>query len=117
TAGALRVGVLDHELRAFQAFLVVDLGASEVLVAHRIDEESDAVLVRPSVVSVLHLVEVEAVLEARAAAAGDEYPKLELGVAFLVDELLDLVGRVVAEGQRGGHLGYCVHTFTPWVAP
>src|SRR5712692_981798 len=52
-AGALGAGVLDHELRAFQAFLVVDLGADEVLVAHRVDEQLDAVLLHHGVVLVL----------------------------------------------------------------
>src|SRR5260221_6506184 len=84
-AGALRVGVLDDELRAFQAFLVVDLGARQVLVAHRVDEQLDAVLLHHGVVLVLHLVEGEAVLEARAAAAGDKHAELELRVALLVD--------------------------------
>src|SRR5262245_38050590 len=80
TAGALRVGVLDHKLRAFEAFLVVDLGAGEVLVAHRVDEQRDAVLLHHSVIVVLHLVEGEAVLEAGAAAARDEHAQLEVGV-------------------------------------
>src|SRR5262245_16384489 len=108
-AGALRVRILDHELRAFQAFLVVDLGADQVLVAHRIDEQGDAVLLHRGVVLVLHLVEGEAVLEARAAAAGDEYTELELRIAFLVDQLLDLVGGAVGEDQRRRHLGNGIH--------
>src|ERR1041384_5666430 len=111
TGGALRVGVLDDELRALQAFLVVDLGAGEVLVAHRVDEQGDAVLLHHRVVVVLDLVEGEPVLEAGAAAARDEYPQLEVGIALLVDELLDLVGRAVAEQQRDGHLGYGIHNF------
>src|SRR5713226_7006772 len=84
TAGALRVGVLDDELRAFQAFLVIDLGADQILVANRVDEELDAVLLHHGVVRVLHLVEGEAVLEAGAAAARDEHAELELRVALLL---------------------------------
>src|SRR3954447_17250005 len=113
TAGALRVGILDDELRAFQAFLVVDLGAGEVLVAHRVDQQGDAVLLHHRVVVVPDLVEGKPVLEAGTAAAGDEHSKLELRVTFLVDQLLDLVGCAVAEQQRDRHLGYCVHTFAP----
>src|SRR5437868_14966137 len=64
TAGALRVGVLDHELCALQAFLVVDLGAGQILVTHRIDEKHHAVLLHHGVVLILHLIEREAVLEA-----------------------------------------------------
>src|SRR4051812_36530550 len=96
-AGALRVGILDDELRAFQAFLVVDLGAGEVLVAHRIDEQGDTVLLHHRVVVVPDLVEGKPVLESGAATASDEHSKLELRVTFLVNELLDLVGCAVAE--------------------
>src|SRR6218665_3520966 len=43
-AGGGRVRVLDDELRALQAFLVVDLGADQVLVAHLIDQQRDTAL-------------------------------------------------------------------------
>jgi hypothetical protein len=79
----LRVGVLDHELGAFQAFLVVDFRADQILVAHRIDEQLHAVFLHHGIVLVLHLVEGEAVLKARAAAAGDEYPQLEVAISSL----------------------------------
>ena len=68
-AGRRRVRVLDHELRAFEVFLVVDLGARQVLEAHRIDQQLDALVLDAGVVFFLVLVEREAVLEARAAAA------------------------------------------------
>src|SRR5581483_2693264 len=109
TAGALRVGVLDDELRAFQAFLVVDLGAHQILVAHRVDEQHHAVLLHHGVVFVLHLVESEAVLEAGAAAAGNEDPELELGIALFLDQLLHFVRRAVAELERRRHVGHCTH--------
>src|SRR5204862_170277 len=62
-AGRRRVRVLDHELGALQVVLVVDLGPGEVLQAHRIDEQRDAVLGHRRVVVVDDLVEGEAVLE------------------------------------------------------
>src|SRR5205807_8402425 len=64
-------------------------------------------------VLVLHVCDGNAVLEARAAAAGDEHAQLELGIAFLVDQLPHLVGRAVAEHQRRRHLGDCVHFIAP----
>src|SRR5581483_12295535 len=67
-AGGRRIRILDHELRAFEALLVIDLGADEVLVAHRVDQQRDTVLLHRGVVLVLDLVEREPVLEARAAA-------------------------------------------------
>ena len=79
-AGRRGVRVLDHELRAFQAFLVVDLGADQVLVAHRVDQQRHAVLHHRGVVFVGDLVEREAVLEAGAAAARHEHAQLESGL-------------------------------------
>ena len=80
-------GFLITNCAPSSAFLVVDLRADQVLVAHRVDQQRDAVLLHRGVVFVDDLVEGEAVLESRAAAAGDEYAQLELGVALLVDQL------------------------------
>ena len=41
-ASGLRVRIADHELRAVEAFAIVDFRAGEVLHAHRIDEQLDA---------------------------------------------------------------------------
>src|SRR5512137_2980329 len=67
-AGRGGVRVADHELRALEVFLVVDLGAGEVLEAHRVHQQLDATGDDASVAVFLVLVEGEAVLEARAAA-------------------------------------------------
>src|SRR5688500_2230419 len=91
-AGRLRVRVADHELRAMQALGVVDLGAHQVLQAQRIDQQGHAVGGDRQVVLALRFVELEAVLEARAAAALDVDAQLERVVAFLGHELADLRG-------------------------
>ena len=44
TAGRRRVRVLDHELRTLKSFRVVDLGADEILVAHRVYQQGHPVL-------------------------------------------------------------------------
>src|SRR2546422_567832 len=93
--------------------LLIDPMSYQYLVGAEIDEQHDAVLFHHGVVLVLHLVEGKAVLETRAAAAGDEHAQLELGIAFLVDQLPDLVRGAVAEHQRRRHLGNCVHFITP----
>ena len=86
-AGRGGVRVADDELRALEVFAVVDLGAGEVLERERVDQQRHA-LVREFRVAVLDLlVEREAVLEARAAAAGDEHAQLQLRVALLADQL------------------------------
>ena len=54
---------VDNELRALEAFLEIDLGAHEVLVAHRLDEQCHAVLHHGGVVVVDRLGEREPVLD------------------------------------------------------
>src|SRR5689334_2447592 len=58
-AGAGGVRVLDHELGALQVFLVVDLGADQVLIAHGIDQQRHAVLGHGGVVFVGDFIEGE----------------------------------------------------------
>src|SRR3546814_10363430 len=89
-AGRLGVGVADGELRAVQAFDVVDRGAHQVLQAQRVDQQNYAIGIDREVVLALLLVELEAVLEARAAASLDVYAQLQRRVAFLGDQLADL---------------------------
>jgi hypothetical protein len=76
-AGAGRIRVLDHELRALDPFLVIDFRSNQILVAHRIDQQRDAVFLHRGIIVVLDFVEGETVLEARTAAAADEYAQLE----------------------------------------
>src|SRR5260221_1347953 len=113
TAGARRIGVFDHELRALEAFGVVDLGAGEILVAHRVDEQHHPVFLHHRVVVAFHLVESKTVLKSGAAAARDEYAQFPIGIAFLVDQLLDFIYGAVGENERLGHLRDCVHISTP----
>ncbi len=107
-AGGGGVRVLDDELGAFEAILVVDLGAHQILQAHGVDQQGDAVFYHLRVVFVHRFVEREAVLKAGATAALHEHAQLQVIVAFLVDQLLDLGRRAVGEqqgGGRGGHFG------------
>src|SRR5207342_2439986 len=99
-AGGLRVGIADDELRALQAFAVVDFRTHQVLQAERIDEQRDAVAFHRHVVLAPRLVELEAVLEARAPAALDVHAQLELRIAFLGDQLANLGGGGRRELQR-----------------
>src|SRR5450759_5257635 len=110
TAGGRSAGVLDDELRAFEIFLVVDLRADQVLIAHRVDQQRHAVFLHGRVVVVDRFVEREAILESGAAAAGDKDPQLEFGVALFLDQGFHFFGRAVGENERGGHFGDGVHT-------
>src|SRR5512139_2407428 len=71
-ASSLGVRVADHELRALEVLAVVDLRAAQVLEAHRVHQQAHAAILDAGVALFLVLVEREAVLEARAAAARDE---------------------------------------------
>src|SRR5262245_630780 len=85
-AGGGGIGILDDELRTLDAFRVIDLGAHEVLKAHGIDQERHAVPHHRGVVFRDRFIEREAVLKARATAAGHEDPQLEVGIAFFLDQ-------------------------------
>src|SRR5262249_14976226 len=93
-------GILDHELFTLGALLVIDLRTRQILQAHRVDQQRHAAPFHARVLFADLFVESEAVLKARAAATLDEHPELEGGVAFLVDQLLHLVGGSLGEDQR-----------------
>src|SRR6201996_5776621 len=60
TAGGFGVGIADDKLRALQIFLVVDLGAHQVLRAHRIDQQLHAALLHAEIALFDFLIEGEA---------------------------------------------------------
>src|SRR5882724_6935012 len=75
--------------------LLIDPMSYQYLVAHRVDQQADTVLLHHGIVFVLHLVEGESILESGATATGNEDAQLEPGIAFFLDQLLHLVGRAV----------------------
>src|ERR1700720_4417817 len=97
------VRIADHELRALQTLAVVDLGAAQVLHAHGVHDQLNALVLHARVAVLDLLIELEAVLQARAAAALHEHPQHELRVALAADEIPHLAGRRIGEGQ-----GRCV---------
>ena len=98
------VGVADHELRPVEALAVVDLGPGQVLHAHRIDQELHAQVLDAGVAVLELLVELEAVLQARAAAALHEHAQHELRIALAPDQVAHLARGGVGEGQGRGIL-------------
>ncbi len=114
TAGGGGVRVLDDELGALQVFLVVDLGAHQILVAHGVDQQRHAVLGHRRVVFVGDFVEGEAVLEAGTTATLHKNAQFEFGVALFGDQVRHLGRRAVGEQDRIRHVGrqgfgYCAH--------
>ncbi len=62
-AGAGRVRVFDHKLRAFQIVFVVNLRAHQVLVAQRVKQQRHTILGHGGVVVVGDFVKREAIRE------------------------------------------------------
>ena len=87
----------DNELRALQAFGVVDFRAEQVLVAHRVDQENEATFFDLEVVIVHDFVESEAVLEAGAAAAVHEHAQFQIRVVFFGNQLGYLIAAAFSE--------------------
>ncbi len=112
-AGGDDVGVVDLEAGALQAFHVIDLGAEDELHADLVDDHRDPIDFE-DVVVVLGPVEGKRVLEARATTAADGDPQgLTLGVRLAGEQLGDLAGRLVGQGDcRLGSVAGRVSHFT-----
>src|SRR6267143_6279278 len=102
--GAGRLRVADHELRTLEPLAVIDLGAGEELHAHRIDQQLHAQVLHAGVAVLDLLVELEAVLQPRAAATLHEHAQHELRVPLATDQVPDLAGRGIGEQERRGLL-------------
>src|SRR5215217_679877 len=100
-APALDVGVVDGETGTHEAVHVVELRARDVRDAHRVDEHPDALGFEDLVVVGDLVVEVDTVLETRAAPGPDADTQREVFLAFLGHEGLDLLGGVVGDVDDG----------------
>src|SRR5690606_13833086 len=102
TASGGGVRVADDELRAFEVVLVVDFSAHQVLQAHGIDQQGDAVLVHASVVVVGDLIEGETVLKAGAATPLHKDAQFQVGIAFFQHQIGHLGGSAVGKDDGRG---------------
>src|SRR5471032_2581759 len=102
TAGGLGARIANHELRAVQTFAVIDLGAAEILEAHRVDQQLDALVLDAGVAVLDLLVEFEAVLQPRASAALHEHAQHEIRVALSGKQGTDLLRSRIGENQWRG---------------
>ena len=101
--------ILDHELRAFQVILVIDLCTDQILVAHRVYQQLHAVFSHRRVVFIGDFIESETILETGAAAALHEYAQFQVGIAFLFDQLRNLGSGAIGKNYWCWHFGYGVH--------
>src|SRR5437667_5209621 len=118
-AATRRVGVAEGEARALHGADVVDGDAREILGAEAVDEDADAVQLVDQVVVERALLDVQAVLEARAATRQDAHAEpRRLGRHLLLgDELLHLFSRPFGQGHlKPGGRGLLVDAHA-WLLP
>src|SRR3546814_9467164 len=89
----------DLEGRAAEILDEIDLRAVQQFQRGLVDHRGDAVAHEGAVVGIHGVVEGEAVLEAGAAAAGDRDAQHQAGVAVLLDQPGDPLGRPRREGN------------------
>src|ERR1700674_4232417 len=80
SAGGLRARIANDKLRAIEVVAEIDFGAAQVLEAHWIDQQLHALVLDAGVAVLDLLVELEAILQTRAAAALHEHAQHELGI-------------------------------------
>src|SRR5580658_9466774 len=73
SAGGLRAGIANDELRTIEIVAEIDLGAAQVLETHRIDQQFHALVLDAGVAVLDLLVEFEAILQAGAATTLHEH--------------------------------------------
>src|SRR5210317_2223570 len=113
-AGGLCIRIPDDELRSLQVFLVIDLGAHEVLNAHRVNQQRNTAVFDLAIAVLDVLIERKPVLESRAPAARNKYAQLEIRVVFFRDQLTNLarcrIGKHDAIRDLGSALCCCCHS-------
>src|SRR6476620_9273888 len=87
SAGSLGVRIADDELGTVETFAVIDLRAGQVLDAHGVDQQLHAEILDAGIAILFLLVELEAVLHARASAPLHEHAQLEVRIAFATDQV------------------------------
>src|SRR5687767_8769176 len=100
-AGGRRIGVPDGKAATGHGVDEVHFRALEVADADRVHEQLHAIRLVDLVTGAAALLDHQAVLEARAAAALHEHTQAAADLAFLVEQLVDLLGCV------WGHVDHC----------
>nr|GFB66512.1 hypothetical protein [Tanacetum cinerariifolium] len=109
TTGRGSVRVLDHETRTLETFLIVHLCASQILEAHRIDNQAYALALNDGVIVCHVFVESKTILETGTATARDEHPQLQAIIALFVDQGFHFVRCTLREFQSRRSEGFNAH--------
>lgn len=100
TASRFGIRIADDELRPLQAFGVVDFCTNQILVAHRVDQERQAVFLDFEIVVVFDFIKGKTILEAGATAAVDEYAQFQIGIVLFGDQVGNFGAAAVSKDNR-----------------
>src|SRR5437879_2760490 len=96
-AGGAGVGVADLERRAHEVLDEVDLGTLHQLERGRVDDEPHALALEQRILLLALIVEAEAILESRAAAAGNGEAQIRRRHVLLHLQLGNALRRILGE--------------------
>lgn len=100
TASCLCIRIADDELRTLQAFSVVDFRTNQILVAHRVNQERQAVFLDFKIVVVFDFIKGKTILEAGATAAVDEYAQFQIGIVLFGNQVGNFGAAAVSKDNR-----------------
>ena len=87
-------------MRTLQAFGVVDFRTNQILVAHRVNQERQAIFLDFKIVVVFDLVKGKTVLEAGTAATVDEYAQFQVGIVLFGNQVGNFGAAAVSKDNR-----------------
>src|SRR5687768_9898692 len=96
-----RLGIADGEAASGHRVDEIDLGALEIAHADGVDEQLHAIRLEHLIANAAALLDHEAVLEPRTAAALHEHAQAAAGLVLFGEQLVDLLG------CHGGHVDHC----------
>lgn len=100
TASCLCIRIADDELRTLQAFSVVNFRTNQILVAHRVNQERQAVFLDFKIVVVFDFIKGKTILEAGATATVDEYAQFQIGIVLFGNQVGNFGAAAVSKDNR-----------------
>ncbi len=114
-AGAFRVRIGHDKARTFQPFGIVDRAADQILQAHRVNHQADALFLNGHIPFVHLIVKGEAILETAATAAGDIHAQFQVRIIFIRNQVFYFIGCGFGKLQRQRYV--ITHFLLPLILP
>jgi hypothetical protein len=114
-AGAFRVRVGHDKARTFQPFGIVDRAADQILQAHWVNHQADALFLNGHIAFVHLIVKGEAILETAATAAGDIHAQFQVRIIFIRNQVFYFIGCGFGKLQRQRYV--ITHFLLPLILP